>query len=108
MFTCHEISEDQKGDQGGGPKMAKISGGVKPDIFKRAAQKWPNFGWGENSRFWGLLFGQKMLLTAEKSGVGPKLTKKIGWGKTRIPLKFPRSLYVYWDPPKPILGVQVG
>ena len=34
MFTCHDISENQKGDQGGGPKMAKISGGVKPDIFK--------------------------------------------------------------------------
>ena len=43
VFTCHDISEDQKGDQGGGPKMAKISGGVKPDIFKRAAQKWPKF-----------------------------------------------------------------
>ena len=42
FFRClrvHDISEDQKGDQGGGPKMAKISGGVKPDIFKRAAQK---------------------------------------------------------------------
>ena len=25
--------------KGGGPKMARISGGVKPDIFKRAAQK---------------------------------------------------------------------
>ena len=42
MFGCcglrvHDISEDQS------PKMAKISGGVKPDIFKRAAQKWPKF-----------------------------------------------------------------
>ncbi len=46
MFTCHDISENQKGDQGGGPKMAKISGGVKPDIFKRAAQKWPKFRGG--------------------------------------------------------------
>ncbi len=43
FFRCsrvHDNSEDQKGDQRGGPKMAKNSGGVKPDIFKRAAQKW--------------------------------------------------------------------
>ena len=46
VFTCHDISEDQKGDQGGGPKMAKISGGVKPDIFKRATQKWPQLNMG--------------------------------------------------------------
>ena len=36
VFTCHDIP-------GGSPKMAKISGRVKPDIFKRAAQKWPKF-----------------------------------------------------------------
>ena len=34
VFTCHDISEDQKGDQGGGPKMAQIEHGVKPDICK--------------------------------------------------------------------------
>ena len=33
VFTCHDISENQKGDQGGGPKMAKISGGVKIQDF---------------------------------------------------------------------------
>ena len=38
-FACHDISEDQRR----GPKMAKISGEVKPDILKRAAQKWPKF-----------------------------------------------------------------
>ena len=27
-FSCHDISEDRKGDQGGGPKIdEKISGG---------------------------------------------------------------------------------
>ena len=66
VFTCHDISENQKGDQGGGPKLTKISGevkpghleegrgpkmakihyGVKPDIFKYAlmasnASCWP-------------------------------------------------------------------
>ena len=34
VFGCHEISEDQKGDPRGGPRMAKIQYGVKPDIFK--------------------------------------------------------------------------
>ena len=44
VFKVNDILEGQKGDQGGeGPKMAKISGGVKPDIFKRAAQKWPKY-----------------------------------------------------------------
>ena len=52
VFTCHDISENQKGDQGGGPKMAKISGGVKPDIIKRRPKNGQNFGWGKNSRFW--------------------------------------------------------
>ena len=55
------FGEDQKGDQGGGPKNGQ------------------NFGRGKNSKILGFLFGQKkVLLTAEKSGVGPKLTKKIG------------------------------
>ena len=46
MFWClehrvwvHDIWEGLKGDRGRGPKMAKIHCGVKPDIFKRAAQK---------------------------------------------------------------------
>ena len=34
MFKVNDIMEGQKGDQGGGPKMAKIQYGVKPDIFK--------------------------------------------------------------------------
>ena len=49
MFKCSRVmtfSEDQIGDQGGGPKMAKISGGVNPDIIKRAAQKWPKLNMG--------------------------------------------------------------
>ena len=34
VFTCQDISENQKGgDPGGGPKMAKISGGVKIQDF---------------------------------------------------------------------------
>ena len=41
MFGVNDILEGQKGDQGGGPKMAIIQNGVKPDIFERAAQKWP-------------------------------------------------------------------
>ena len=43
MFKLNDFLESQKGDQGGGPKMAKIQYGVKPDIFKRTAQKWPKF-----------------------------------------------------------------
>ena len=42
MFRVGDILEGQKGDQGVGPKLAKIQYGVKPDIFKRAAQKWPS------------------------------------------------------------------
>ena len=34
MFRVDDILEGQKGDQGGGPKKAKIQYGVKPDIFK--------------------------------------------------------------------------
>ncbi len=63
MFTCHD-------DQGGGPKMAKISGGVKPDIFKRAAQKWPKISGGVKIQDFGppLRPKKKVLLTAEKMG----------------------------------------
>ena len=46
VFTVKNIWEGQKGDQGGGPKMVKIQCGVKPDIFKRAAQKRPKFNMG--------------------------------------------------------------
>ena len=43
-FPCHDISEGQKGDQGGRPKMAKISCGVKildfgPPLRPKAGQK---------------------------------------------------------------------
>ena len=30
VFRLMTFGKDQKGDQGGGPKMANISGGVKP------------------------------------------------------------------------------
>ena len=33
VFRVIDIFEGQKGDQRGGPKMAKIQHGVKPDIF---------------------------------------------------------------------------
>ena len=65
VFGVIDTFEGQKGDQGGGqkngqnstwgktghlqeggPKMAKIQHGVKPDIFKRAAPKWPKFNMG--------------------------------------------------------------
>ena len=36
MFRVDDILEGQKGDQGGGPKMAKIQYGVKLDTFKYA------------------------------------------------------------------------
>ena len=39
VFRVDDILEGQKGEQGGGPKSAKIQYGAKPDIFKRAAQK---------------------------------------------------------------------
>ena len=34
VFQVGDILEGQKGDQGGGPKMAKIQYGAKPDIFR--------------------------------------------------------------------------
>ena len=37
------VLDSQKGDQGGGPKMDKTQHGVKPDIFEKAAHKWPKF-----------------------------------------------------------------
>ena len=43
VFRVDDILEGQKGAQGRWPKMAKFQYGVKPDIFKRAAQKKPNF-----------------------------------------------------------------
>ena len=65
MFTCHDISEDEKGDQGGGPKMAKISGGVKNQDFVP-------------------LLRPKKCFKQLKNGVGPKLTKKSGGVKPDI------------------------
>ena len=41
VFKCSRVMTFRKikrVTKVGGPKMAKISGGVKPDIFKRAAQ----------------------------------------------------------------------
>ena len=53
VFRVDDILEGQKGDQGGGPKLAKIQYGVKPDIFKRAApKKGQNFRWGKISTLW--------------------------------------------------------
>ena len=48
MFKCSRvmISEDQKGDQGGGPKNGQNFGWGKTRIFKRAAQKWPKLNMG--------------------------------------------------------------
>ena len=46
VFRYDDILEGQKGDPGGGPKLAKIQYGVKPDIFKRAAQKRATFSVG--------------------------------------------------------------
>ena len=71
MFRCsgfrvNDISEGQQGDRGGDQKMAKIQYGVKPDIFKRAAQNGQNFWWGEISTFWASSSAKKVLLTAEK------------------------------------------
>ena len=80
-FRLMTFGKDQKGDQGGGPKMAKISGGVKPDIFKRRPKNGQNFGWGKKSRFRASSSDKKVLLTAEKWG-RPKIDEKIGWGKT--------------------------
>ena len=37
-----------------------------------------NFGWGKNSRLWAFSSAKKVLLTAEKVGIGPKLAKISG------------------------------
>ena len=59
--------------------MAKIQHGVKPDICKRAAQKWPKIlGWCKNFNILGHLFGPKMCFKQLKKWVGPQLTKKSG------------------------------
>ena len=54
VFEVNDILEGQTGDQGGGHKMAKIQYGVNPDIFKRAAQKWPKFWVGVKFQHFGL------------------------------------------------------
>ena len=37
-----------------------------------------NFGWGKNSRLWAFSSAKKVLLTAEKVGIGPTLAKMSG------------------------------
>ena len=93
FFRCsrvHDISEDEKGDQGGSPKNGQNIGWVKPDIFKRAAQNGQNFGWGEKSRFWASS-SQKSALKQLKNWGRPKIGQNFGWSKNRTSLKLPRS-----------------
>ena len=58
--------------------MAKIHCGVKPDIFKRVAQKWRKYWVRQNFNTMDLLFGQKRASNCWKSGVRPKLTQMSG------------------------------
>ena len=68
MFRVIDIFEGQKGDQGGGPKMAKILGGVKFQHF--GPPLWP-----------------KKCFKQLKKWCRPKIDEKIGWGKTRKSLR---------------------
>ena len=70
--------EGQKGDQGGGAKNSQNSIWGKTGHLKRAAQKRPTFWVGKISTFWASSSAKKVLLTAEKVGVGPNLTKISG------------------------------
>ena len=53
----------------GTPKWPKFNKGVKPDIFKRAAQKMAKILGGVKFQNFGPLYRPKVLLTAAKSGV---------------------------------------
>ena len=46
VFRSTIFGEDQKGDQGGGPKMAKISGGVKPGYLQEGGPKMAKIEYG--------------------------------------------------------------
>ena len=60
MFKANDIWEGQKGDQRGGPKMAKNSMWVKTGHLSESGPKMAkNFGWGKFFNILGLLFGQK-------------------------------------------------
>ena len=59
--------------------MAKIHYGVKPDIFKKAAQKWPKFWVVEKFQHFGPpSSAKKVLLTAEKVGSAQHLPNNSG------------------------------
>ena len=59
-----------------GPKLANIQYGVKPDIFKKAAQKKAKiFGGVKSQHFWASSSAKKVLLTAEKVGSAQKRPK---------------------------------
>ena len=59
----------------GGPKMAQIHHGVKPGRLKEGGAKMAQISVVEKLKILGPLPLPKVLLTAEKSWVGPKLAK---------------------------------
>ena len=47
MFRVNDILDSQKGDQGGGPKMAKFQYGVKHGHLQEGGPKSQNSIWGK-------------------------------------------------------------
>ena len=82
VFRVHDILDGQKGDQGG-PKMAKIHHGVKPDIFKTAPKMAKVLG-GVKFQHLGLPLRPKKCFSQMKKGGRPKIDENFGWCETRI------------------------
>ena len=67
--------------------MAKISGRVKPDIFKREAPKMAKISGGVKIQDFGPPLRPKKCFKQLKKWGRPKIDEKIGWGKTRLSLR---------------------
>ena len=66
VIRVNDILDGQKGDQGGGSKMAKIQYGQNRTSLRGRPKNGQNFGWGKISTCWASSSARKVLLTAEK------------------------------------------
>ena len=71
--NTQETMDTACGDEAG-PKIWKNS----RTSLRGRPKNGQNFGWGKNSRLWASPSAKKVLLTAEKVGIGPKLAKISG------------------------------
>ena len=82
VLGVDDILEGQKGYDGGGPKNGQNSIWGKTGHLQEGDPKMAKILGGVKFQHFGPpLRPKKVLLTAEKSGVGPKLTKISRWGE---------------------------